>query len=182
MQSRFILGFTFSETLALSAFPASAGWSVELRLIPRTGADGAITLTSTADGDSHLIEADAATTSSWVAGEYAWIAAAVLGDERKPAGSGAITFAPDPFTAGAPLDTRTPSEVALADAKAALAAWKPTTKRYKINGREMEFNSPADIIAVVSFWTQEVAREQTAARATQGLASKRKIYGRVGRA
>ena len=67
-------------------------------------------------------------------------------------------------------------------AKAALAGWTPTTKRYSINGREMEFNAPADIVRVVRYWQAEVQREERTAQLLAGKADRRKTYVRIGRA
>lgn len=61
----------------------------------------------------------------------------------------------------------TPAETALEAARAALASWNPTTRRYRIGTREMEFSSPDEIIQVIKYWEGEVAREQIAAGTRQ---------------
>ncbi len=57
----------------------------------------------------------------------------------------------------------TQAQTALAAAKAALAAWNPTRRRYRIGSREMEFHSAAEILQVIKYWEGEVAKEQIAA-------------------
>ena len=71
---------------------------------------------------------------------------------------------------------------ALDDAKTAFAAWTPTTRRYKINGREMEFSSTAEILQVISHWENEVRREQNAQAMAAGRPNNRKVVVRMGRA
>lgn len=61
----------------------------------------------------------------------------------------------------------TQAETALEAAKSALAAWSPTTRRYRIGTREMEFNAPGEILQVIAYWEGEVAKEQLAAGTRQ---------------
>jgi pyridoxal/pyridoxine/pyridoxamine kinase len=70
----------------------------------------------------------------------------------------------------------------LDDAKAAQAAWTPTTRKYTIGGRQMEFNSGAEILQLISHWQVEVKREQAAERIAAGLDARRKVHVRLGRA
>lgn len=166
---------------AVAEFPAGAGWVLTLYLNPRAG--GVVqTVTSTASGDQHLLQAAATTTATWAPGAYGWEIWATLGAERHPIEEGQLQVLPSLIGAAAGTDTRTPAEIALDAAKAALAAWTPTTRRYKINGREMEFNAPADIIRVIQHWEGEVRRERDAARLAAGLKTGRKVYVRMGRA
>ena len=68
-----------------------------------------------------------------------------------------------------------------AAAEAAMATWTVTTKRYRIGEREMEFNSRAEIVPVLSYWKAQVQREQRAARMAAGLPDPRKTFVRLGR-
>lgn len=180
MYSRFTAGDTFSLTLSPAAYPAGSGWELKLRLVPRTAGD-AIEVTSTASGDSHDLDATAAATAGWAPGEYGWVIWAELADASHTIETGAITVLPDPRTAAGPLDMRSEAEIALAEARAAFRAWKPTAKSYKINNREQVFNSADEIISVISYWEGQVQREQNAAGMAAGRASKRRIHVRCGR-
>jgi hypothetical protein len=62
-------GDTLTHSVTLSDYPASAGWVLSYRLIPRTGS--AITFNAAADGDNFAVSVAAATTSAWTAGTYA---------------------------------------------------------------------------------------------------------------
>jgi hypothetical protein len=65
---------------------------------------------------------------------------------------------------------------ALAQLKDALAAWNPMRKRYRIGDREMEFNSTADILALIRYWEGELQRATRAARAAAGLPTGGRFY------
>lgn len=80
------------------------------------------------------------------------------------------------------FDKLAQAETALEAATAALAAWSPTTKRYRINGREMEFNSVDEILAVIGHWKSVIRTEQAALARQDGLPNPRKVLVRVGRA
>lgn len=67
MLSRFTLGDTLSFTTSLADYPASAGWVLTYRLVPRDAGD-IIVLTCTASGADHLAAAAAAATTAWTAG------------------------------------------------------------------------------------------------------------------
>ena len=79
-------------------------------------------------------------------------------------------------------DTRSQAQKALDDARAALAAWTPTTRKYTIGGRAMEFNSVAEILQLISYWDAQVRREQAAQAMAAGMKTGRKIHVRMGRA
>lgn len=181
LQSTLVQGETLNFSAAVADYPATAGWVLTLYLNPRAGGT-ARTVTGTADGDLHLLQATSAATAAWSAGAYGWEVWAALGSERYRLDAGQLQVLPSLIGAAAGTDTRTQAEVALDAAKAALAAWTPTTRRYRINGREMEFNSAAEIITVIQHWEGEVRRERDAARLAAGLKSGRKIYVRMARA
>ncbi len=75
----------------------------------------------------------------------------------------------------APFDLRSQATIALAAARAALAAWTPTQRRFRFGDREMEFNSPDDIIKVIRYWQAQVDAEDP------DRGARRKVYVRLGR-
>lgn len=174
-------GETLNHLASVADYPAGDGWVLTLYLNPRAG--GTVrSVASTASGDDHLLQATAATTANWAAGKYGWQIWAALGAEKYLLEEGQLEVRTSLIAASAGTDTRTQAEIALDDAKAALAAWSPTTRRYRINGREMEFNNATEIIQVIKHWESEVRREQAAAALAAGRASGRKVYVRLGRA
>jgi hypothetical protein len=181
MQQELIAGDSLNFATATPAYPASAGWVLSYYLVPRTAGGQAITLSSVAEGDDHRIQVSAATTATWGADNYNWAARVDKSGEKYTVDQGQITIKPNPFAVPVGYDGRTQAEKALDQAKAALAAWTPSQRKYRIGEREMEFNSPADIIQAVNYWENQVAREQRAAAISKGLADKRKTYVRLGR-
>jgi len=181
MQNQIVAGETLNYRAIAPDYPASAGWVVTLYLNPRAGGT-ATSVSSTADGDDHLLQVSATTTASWDAGAWGWETWAALGAERYRLEHGQWEVVPGLIGAAAGTDTRSQARRALDDAKAAFAAWTPTTRRYKIGAREMEFSSTAEIIQVISYWENEVRREENAAGMAAGRPDKRKVHVRLGRA
>lgn len=160
-------GDTYSQLVALADYLASDGWVLKERFTPRAGGT-AIALTAAAEGDDHRLTADAATTAAWPTGDYAAAQWVEKGAEVFTVAQGQLTILPNLRAISGATDTRSQAEIALASAKAAFAAWTPTHRRYKIGEREMEFNSSAEILRVVSYWQNQVDREQGTAAATPG--------------
>ena len=181
MQDTLVAGETLNFLAITTDYPASAGWVVTLYLNPRAGGTPT-SVTGTASGDDHLLQVSAATTAGWAPGAWAWETWAAKGSERYRLEAGQLQVQAGLIGAAAGLDTRSQAQRALDDAEAALAAWTPTTKRYRINGREMEFNAPADIIAVINHWRTAVKREQAEQAMAAGRRNPRKLQVSIGRA
>lgn len=181
MPTRLVAGETFNYRAVVPDYPAGDGWGLTLYFNPRAGGD-IVSVTSTADGDNHLLQVAATVTADWAAGSYGWELWASLVGERYRIDAGLLEVSQGLVSATAGLDTRTQAERALDDANAALAAWTPTTRRYRIGDREMEYNGRAEILEIIAHWEAIVRRERNAARIAAGLKSDRKIYGRMGRA
>jgi hypothetical protein len=183
MQERLRVGDTLDFTTSLADYPASAGWVLTYRLIPRVSGTP-ISIVGTASGDDHRTSAVASTTATWAAGEYSWVAYVDLSGEHYVVDEGAVTLLPNLATSTA-YDSRSMAEVALADAREALANYQSSggkVKRYSIGGREMEFADSGGILKEISYWQIEVTREYAAKQVAKGLADPRRIYLRAGRA
>lgn len=168
LPARLIAGDTLDLSVSGELYPASAGWSLHVRLIPRAAAAAAISLMATAVGDAYRLLVAATTTAAWAAGAYSWQAWVVRAGTVITVNSGQVEVLPDPRLAAAGLDTRTQAERALADARTALASWTPTTRRWQIGDREQEFGSAADVLAVVEYWSDQVRDERRAAALASG--------------
>jgi hypothetical protein len=70
---RVIVGDTLSDTVSVPGYPASDGWTLKYRLIPRVSGS-AIAFSTTADGAAHVLNVAAAVTAAWAAGDYSWSA------------------------------------------------------------------------------------------------------------
>jgi len=181
MLERLVLGDTLNYTTAVADYPASAGWTLSYRLVPRSGAGTAIEFSSTADGDLHRLQVGASTTAAWAAGTYSWHSWVTKASEKYTVDTGAITLLADPRTASGPLDLRTEAEIALDAAKAALNAWTPTTRSYTIAGRSMTFSTTAESEGVIQYWERQVAKEKRLALLAKGGPDTRRVYVRMGR-
>jgi hypothetical protein len=184
LQQSIPVGATLNFTTRVPDYPANESWVLHYRLIPRAGSGAAVEMSSipdAADATLHRIQVPAATTATWAAGHYSWAAWVEKSGEVYDVATGSVRLLPDPRTATAPIDLRTDAAIALAAAEAALAAWSPTTKSYTIGGRSMTFNSPGEIIPIISYWKAAVQREQRADKLARGMPDPRKVQVRLGR-
>jgi hypothetical protein len=179
MFSRFTVGDTLSLTTNLSGYPASEGWTLKHRLVPRAGSATPIEITSTPDGDAHVAAVTAAETAEWVAGTYSFTSYVENGDgEVFTVESGQVELLPDPRVATT-LDTRTDAQTALDNIRAVLrGVATKNVLRYEINGRSLQHYEIRDLIALESKLAIDVAREQNAAGLAAGLKSRRQVFVR----
>lgn len=132
-------GTTLSLPITLTAWPAS-DWSLTLML---RGA-GAVDLTATPKGNTHLIEADATTTAKWPAGRYWYSLRARQGDEVHEIDSGDITIHADIATLDAGHDGRAHAERVLEAIEAVIEGRASKDQdSYRINNRELR-RTPID--------------------------------------
>ena len=182
-------------------YPASAGWTLTHRLLPRDGTSSVITFDAVAAGDDYTLAVAAATTAGWAAGYYSVSAYVTLGAETytvEPAFT-QVQILQNPRTAVAGYDARSQAEKALDDAKRALADAQARAANvgttgsavsgiveYTIGERRFKYASAAEavqsMIAAVSFWETELARERRAEAIRRGMADPRKVYVRMSRA
>lgn len=176
-QQELVAGDSLNFLTAGGAYPASSGWVLKYRLVPRTVGNSAIDLTATAEGDDHRIAVAAATTAAWAADDYTWTVRVEKSGERYTLEHGQLVVKPDPATMAAGYDGRSSARKALDDARTAFYAWNPTQRRYKIGEREMEFNSAGDILKKIKQLEQEVLAEDVMAGRTEKVG--RRIHSRI---
>ena len=155
-------GDGISVSTSAEGYP-SADWAARYQFRPQTGTGTgfAIVGTAAADGVAWMFAAAPADTVDYPPGDYSWFLVVSSGSTgRAVPRSGVATVKPDPLTTTGALDVRSQAQVALTEAKAALAAWTPTRKSYSIAGRSMTFNDVAEIQRVVDYWQAEVMREK----------------------
>lgn len=183
MRDVLIAGDTVDFVTALPDYPASDGWVLSFRLLPRVSGT-AIDITTTASGDDHRASVTAAASASWTAGEYTWQSWVASGAVRYSVADGTCTIKPDPATATA-YDGRSQAVVALEAAKAALATFQSSGGRvrsYTIGGRSLEYADEAALLKAISYWQVQVKIEEAANRRKLGLDDGRRVYLRVGNA
>lgn len=183
-QQELVAGDSLNFLTAGGAYPASSGWVLKYRLVPRTGTNTAIELTASAEGSDHRIAVAASTTTAWAADNYTWISWVEKSGEVYTLEQGQLTVQPNPRTAAAGYDGRSQAEKALDDVRAAYASFvasSGTKRRYRIGEREMEFRSTTEIIQQINYWQIEVNRERRAMALAKGLPDPRKTYVRLNR-
>lgn len=172
-QQTLVAGDSLNFLTGGGAYPASAGWVLKYRLVPRTAGGTPIDITAAAEGDDHRVAVAASTTSSWGADAYTWASWVDKAGEVYTVDAGQIVVQPDPRNVGAGHDGRSVARKALEDARTAFAAWSPTRRRYRIGMREMEFGTAADILVQVHYWEREVEKEDAAAARAKGRQTSR---------
>lgn len=181
LPARITAGDTVDQVIAAGLYPAPT-WVLHFRLIPRSAGASPIGITCAAAGTEHRALVAAGDTASWAAGSYAISAWVESGAVKITIDSGSLEVLADPRALSAGFDGRSQAEIALDAARAALAAWTPTTRRYVIAGREREYASAADVLTVVRFWEAQVRREQRTADLSAGRKTGRQVFVRLGRA
>ena len=178
-----IAGDTLNFLTETPGYSAADGWVLTLYLIKRATGGSITTIVGSAEGANHRFTVSATTTAGWTAGDYSWAGRVAKGSEKYSIENvrQQLVVLQDPATAVNGFDGRSQAEKALADAKTALAAWSPTTRRYKIGEREMEFSSKGDIVGLIHYWQNELARERRAAALAKGMPDPMKSYVRINR-
>lgn len=183
MLERLILGDTLNYSTTVTGYSAADGWVLKYALVPRAGATASITLTSAADGAAHRVQETAVTTAAWTPGVYSWHSSVEKASEKYSVASGSIELVANPRAATTgPLDLRTEAQIALDNVRAVIRGKASAdVLRYQVQGRSLERYPMSELVALESKLAAEVEREQEALRLNAGLASKRKIYMRMGR-
>ncbi len=179
MQAQIRVGDTLEFTTSLTDYPASAGWVLTYRLVPRASGT-AITIVGTASGDDHRTSAAASTTALWTAGEYSWAGYVDKAGEHYVVDSGTVTLLPNMATATS-YDSRSPARQALDAINAALATYaeKAHVVEYEIGGRRMKFASQGELLVARQRLAAEVAAEDIQAKLNAGLGGGRKLQIRL---
>lgn len=169
-----LAGDTLDFSVAVSDYPASAGWTLTYSLRGASSID----LVASADGDAYRVQATAATTATWIPDKYSYAAVVAKDADRYTVGSGSLTIAADLTQAQAGYDSRSIAEKALADAEAALASYNASrgmVKKYTIGQRSMEFSTSSEILEIINYWRLRVANEGAAASIANGLGNPRRL-------
>lgn len=170
-------GDTVRWTKTLADYPASDGWALTYTFI---NAAGKFTVAASASGADHAVNASAATTATWPAGDYDWRAQASKAGDVFTVAEGRITVRPS-FGA-ATLDARSSARKALEAVEAYLAnSNNLSAAEYQIAGRQLRRYSLPELWSHRDRLRQEVAREDAAASAAAGLSSRSRVYVRFGR-
>ena len=181
MEDALILGDSLDFVTAVPVYPASSGYTLKYRLIPRVSG-AAITLTATVVGDDYRVQSLPATTAAWTAGEYTWSAWVEKTGERYTVDSGTVTLKVDPGVVAA-FDGRSHARKVL-DAIEAVLENRATMdqEEYAINGRSLKRTPVAQLMVMRDTYRAEAWREDAAIKMAAGLPNPRHVYVRLARA
>lgn len=160
-------GDSLSWERSLSDYPAGAGWTLHYALF---NASNNYVIDATADGDTHVISVDSATSSAYAAGRYDWSAYVTHTDGRRQSlFTGNIIITPD--LTSAPYDGRTHARKML-DAIEACLEGRATAQeldllKAQFRDRSMDRNS-AELLTARDKYRAEVQAEEHSAALARG--------------
>lgn len=184
IQDRLIAGDTLDFTDQVAEYPATDGWTLRYRLIPRftTPVQAPITLTATAVGADYRVQAGSTTTASWATGDYSWGRWVEQIGMRQSLGSGVIYIAPDLATTAQGHDARTHVQKVLDAIEAVLEGRASMDQeQYEIDGRSLKRTPIADLLVLRSQYRTELLNEKQKERVAAGLSDQRNIRVRFTR-
>lgn len=184
--SKLIAGDSLDFTTDVASYPASDGWTLKYRLVPRfeSPAQAPITLTaSTYETDRYRVQAGPSETADWATGAYGWASWVEQSGQRITLEQGGeLTVAPDPAEAAQGTDVRSDAQIALANVRAVIrGVASKNVLRYTINGRSLEHYSIPDLLQLEAKLVNDVKAESNLAAMLAGQASRRKVFVRMGR-
>lgn len=148
-------GVTLELGVSFAEHPAP-DWSLELTL----RGPAAIDITSSADGDAHVISADAAATASWTAGRYSYQLRATDGTDVVTIERGELVIAPDLAAASAGYDGRTHARKVLDAIEAVIEGRASLDQQsYQINNRSLSRTPISDLLKLRNQYRAEVRAE-----------------------
>lgn len=173
-----IVGDTLQFDTDVPDYPASDGYTLTYRLVPRVSG-AAIEITASADGDTYEVNVAAATTAAWTAGEYSWHSYVTLSGARYTVGQGQITLKPNPATMSA-QDTRSHARKMLAAIEALLEGRSGSDiQAYTIHNRSITKMTVPELVKWRSYYQQQVRSEDAAASLANGVAPGGKWLARL---
>lgn len=155
--SVFRAGDTAIWRRTLSDYPAGDGWTLDYLLVQPSRQ---ITLTATADGDSHLIEIAASTTQTWTPGSYSWQERASKAGKIHTTATGTLQIQPSFAAATLGLDARTHAQKTLDALEAWIESRDLGVAEYQIAGRQLKTIPIPDLLLLRDRYRREV-RETT---------------------
>jgi hypothetical protein len=171
--TKLIVGDSLDFTTEVADYPATDGWTLKYRLVPRFSSpvQAPVTLTATTyQTTGYRVEVGPTTSATWAPGMYSWASWVEKTGSRVTLEQGQeVTIAPDPGAMAQGVDVRSSAEQALA-AVTALLLGKATSgqESYTINGRSLKSYPMADLLALQTQLQTDVTRERRAAAIAAG--------------
>lgn len=153
----FRAGDFLTWTKSLTDYPANQSWTLAYTLIHPTATK--ITINATASGADHLVSVPAATTATYTAGAYTWMARVTKATEIYTVGSGSMEILPN-LAALTTFDGRSHAQIMLDAIEATFEGRASQTQQeYELNGRSIRHYGLDELIQWRSFYKAELAKE-----------------------
>lgn len=172
MITELIAGDTLDFLDVVPDYPASAGWTLKYRLVPRftTPSQSPIMLTATTSGDDYRVQAAAGLTFDWVPGAYYWARWVEQGAIRQSCGDGELTVLTDPAQAVQGYDARGHAQKVVDAIEAVLEnRASKDQEEYTIEGRSLKRTPIAELLVLRDRYRAELARDDAVERIAAGL-------------
>lgn len=183
MRTEIIAGDTLDFETTVNDYPATDGWTLKFRLVPRvTGTAISITCATASDGVSYRAQVAPSTTANYVAGEYTWNSWVEKSGARQVVESGQVTILPDPAVQTAPYDNRSWAAKMLDAMETAWLAHmggSPLRLEYSIGDRSVKYRDKAEFIKERNYLKQEVYNEDKAQALANGTGLGNKLQVRI---
>ena len=160
-------GDSVAWTRTVDGCPASAGWVVAYRLVPRAGGT-AIDIASTASGDDHAVSIPRTTTSAWAAGDYTLVAVATKGTDRVTHYGAPCTVLPDLMSAAA-FDARSTARQVVDAIDSYFRTRDRAVVEKALGDRSIKFQTDAALIRTRNYYAAQLVAEDAAANIAAGL-------------
>lgn len=171
--------FIYVDANGDTQYPKASEWTLTYYF---KNATANFSIAAAADGDDYLITITASASAAYVAGFYTWMAYISKGTgptlERYLVGSGSCDVKPS-FVSSTNYDNRSFAKKRVDTLQAALAA--DTSRgviRVQVDGKMIEYSTPADAITDLNHWQTIYEMEVRAERTAKGLGHKGNIYVR----
>lgn len=158
-------GNTLRFDKILADYPASEGWVVTYVLRSRLQAVDAITITTTANEDTHEVNVPAATTANWTPGDYTMVGYVTLSPDRYEVFRQQFKILPDIANTELPYDGRSYYERVLQQVRDVIENGViREVIRYSFNGVSTEVVTMNDAFKAEAWLAAKVAQEKSSGK------------------
>lgn len=184
MDDSLVVGDTWDWTTAVDGYPATDGWTLKYRVIPRAAGVGAaftLTAATASDGTSYRVTQSPAQTGAFTAADYTWKAWVEKTGARVQIDDGLVTLQPDPASATSSDARSQVRQVYDAISAVILGRASKDQEEYSIGGRSLKRTPMADLLVLRDRYKTEVENEIAAENIADGLGNPRTFGVRFNR-
>jgi len=177
-----IIGDTLDFETTVAGYPASDGWTLKYRLIPRvSGTPIAITAATASDGTSYRVTVAPAVTVAYGAGDFTWYAWVEKVGARVTVDDGLVTVKGDPSALTASDGRSTVRQIFDAIEAVIKGRASKDQEEYTIGSRSLKRTPIADLLVLRDRYKAEVENEVAAEKIADGGSNPRMFGVRFNR-